>query len=101
MPEIKALFDSATATLTYVVSDPKSRDAVVIDAVLDYDAASGRTSRRSLDEISAYVAAQNLSVRMILETHPHADHLSGAAELKARFPHAPVAIGAGIEQVQL
>ncbi|MEE4161767.1 MAG: MBL fold metallo-hydrolase [Woeseiaceae bacterium] len=81
-PTIKAFFDENTNTVTYVVSDPETASAAIIDPVLDYDAASGRTDTRSADAVVDYVKAQALSVEWILETHVHADHLSGAHYLK-------------------
>ena len=96
-PNIQAFFDEATFTVSYLVSD--GRDAVVIDPVLDFDSKSGRTKTRSADAMLDAARAQNLEIRMILETHPHADHLSAAAYLKARTD-APVGIGEGITRVQ-
>lgn len=81
-PTIKAFFDENTNTVTYVVSDPETASAAIIDPVLDYDAASGRTDTRSADAVVDYVKAHALSVEWILETHVHADHLSGAHYLK-------------------
>jgi glyoxylase-like metal-dependent hydrolase (beta-lactamase superfamily II) len=82
-----------------VVWDPATRDAVVIDPVLDFDPASGRTWLESVDQVTAFVAEHGLKVRWILETHAHADHLSGAQPLKERLG-AGVAIGAQITAVQ-
>ena len=81
-PEVMPFFDEATFTVSYVVADPATRHAAIIDPVLDYDAASGRTSTKSADSIVDFVTAQNLSVDWILETHVHADHLSGAPWLR-------------------
>ena len=97
---IEPLFDPSTFTLSYVVLDPGSRDAVVIDPVLDYDATSGVVSTGSVDRVTAVLRREGLQLRAILETHAHADHLSGAAVLRARFPGAIVAIGARIQEVQ-
>jgi glyoxylase-like metal-dependent hydrolase (beta-lactamase superfamily II) len=96
---IHSFFDPATYTLTYVVFDPDSRDAVVIDPVLDYDPLSSRTSQESLEQISAFVRGHDLKLRYVLETHAHADHLTGAQYLKRRFG-AGVVIGARITEVQ-
>ena len=82
-PNVSAFFDEATFTVTYVVSDPDSPHAVIIDPVLDFDPASGRTSTSSADEVIAHVKDNGLSVDWILETHVHADHLSGAPYIKA------------------
>lgn len=97
---IKALFDKATFTLTYVVHDEATRDAVVIDPVLDFDPASGKVTRSSADDVIAYVQDKGLRVHYLLETHAHADHLSSSQLLKDAFPGAVLAIGAGITKVQ-
>ncbi len=96
-PHIEPFFDPSTQTLTYVVHD--GADAVVIDAVLDYDGSSGETSTASLDRLAAYVRARGLTVHWALETHPHADHLTGGAWLH-RHLGARTAIGARIVEVQ-
>ena len=82
-PEIEAFFDPATFTWTYVVMDPQSNQAAVIDPVLDYDPASGRTSTGSADAVVDFVRRKGLNLEWVLETHVHADHLSGASYLKA------------------
>lgn len=97
--EIKAFFDPPTYTLTYVVWDPSSRDAVVIDPVLDFDPLASQTSTRSVDELTEFVRTLDLRVHWVLETHAHADHLSGSQLLKRRFD-AKVAIGDRITLVQ-
>lgn len=81
-PEVEAFFDEATYTFSYVVADPQSHAAAIIDSVLDYDPASGRTSTAAADRIIDYVRRHGLNVAWILETHVHADHLSGASYLK-------------------
>ncbi len=96
---IHSLFDPNTFTLTYVVYDPDSRDAVVIDPVLDFDPLSAQTSLASVQRIAAFVHEQQLTLRHVLETHAHADHLTGAQYLKRRFG-ASVVIGARITEVQ-
>ena len=98
-PRVQAFFDPATFTVSYLVSDPASREAAIVDPVLDFDVKSGRTATRSADEILAAVAAGGLHVRWILETHAHADHLSAAQHLKAKTG-AKVVIGADITKVQ-
>jgi glyoxylase-like metal-dependent hydrolase (beta-lactamase superfamily II) len=98
--DIKAFFDPATYTLTYVVSDPATKDAVIIDPVLDYDPAASATDTHSVEEVIRFVRDQGLQVHFILETHAHADHLSSSQRLKAEFPHAILAIGSRITQVQ-
>ncbi|MFN4114101.1 MAG: MBL fold metallo-hydrolase [Sphingomonadaceae bacterium] len=81
-PEIKAFFDEATFTVSYVAHDPASAEAVIIDSVLDYDAPSGRTSTHSADAIIDYVKSNRLQVVLHIETHAHADHLSAAPYLQ-------------------
>ncbi len=83
-PVIKAFFDDETYTVTYVVSDPSGKTCAVIDPVLDFDQASGRTSTGSADRVLNYVHDSGLVVAWILETHAHADHLSAAAYLKSK-----------------
>jgi glyoxylase-like metal-dependent hydrolase (beta-lactamase superfamily II) len=96
---VHPLFDPRTSTLTYVVSEPRTRDAVVIDPVLDYDPASGTTWTESVDRVSDYVRQERLRLHYVLETHAHADHLSGSQLLRRRFD-ARVAIGERIREVQ-
>lgn len=98
-PKIQAFFDEATFTVSYLVSDPKTSEAAVIDPVLDFDPKSGRTSTHSADALLEAAREQDLSIRMILETHAHADHLSAAAYLRAKTG-AIVAIGENITKVQ-
>lgn len=99
--DIKTLYDEKTFTLTYVVYDKKTKDAVIIDPVLDYDPASGKTSFDSIDKLTAFTSEQALNVHYILETHAHADHITGALELKeSYFPKAKIGIGARITEVQ-
>jgi len=98
-PDVKAFFDEATFTVTYVVSDPETSRAVIIDPVLNYDSASGRTSTSCADELVAYVEDQGLGIDWILETHVHADHISGAPYLKNKLG-GRTAIGAGVTAVQ-
>ncbi len=98
-PDVKAFFDEATFTVTYVVSDPATRRAAIIDPVLDYDAASGRTSTTSADALIEYVNENALAIDWILETHVHADHLSGAPYLKEKLG-GQTAIGAQVTAVQ-
>lgn len=81
-PSVEAFFDEATFTVTYVVSDPGTGRAAIIDPVLDYDIASGRTSTASADRLIQFVKDRSLAVDWILETHVHADHLSGAPYVK-------------------
>ncbi len=96
---VKHFFDPRTWTLTYVVWDDATRDAVILDPVLDFDAATGRVWQESIDAVIAWISAQGLTPRAVLETHAHADHLSAAQVLKARFD-VPVVIGEYIRVVQ-
>jgi len=83
-PGVNAFFDNDTNTVTYVLKDPKGDDCAIIDPVLDYDAAAGRTSTVSADRVLQYVEDNGLKVAWVLETHAHADHLSAAAYLKSK-----------------
>ena len=98
--KIQAFFDEQTWTLTYVVWDPKTLDAVVIDPVLDYDQPSSTYNYEKIDKVTNYVHEHCLKVHYIMETHAHADHLTGAQELKRRIPAAKVVIGKYISKVQ-
>jgi glyoxylase-like metal-dependent hydrolase (beta-lactamase superfamily II) len=95
----QAFFDPKTWTVTYVVWDPSTRRAAVIDPVLDYDFKSGHTGTASADQVLACVAENALQVDWILETHAHADHLSGARYLQQRVG-GKIAIGENIRVVQ-
>lgn len=99
VPTVRSFFDEPTNTVSYVVHDPATREAAVIDSVLDYDAAAGRTSFASADALIAYVRAEGLTVVWLLETHAHADHLSAAPYLKAHLG-GQLAIGREIIHVQ-
>jgi glyoxylase-like metal-dependent hydrolase (beta-lactamase superfamily II) len=98
-PAVTTFFDPATYTYSYVVRDPASQSCVIIDSVLDYDPASGRTSTQSAEKIVAFVGEQQLTVEWLLETHVHADHLSAAPYLKQQLG-GQLAIGAHITTVQ-
>lgn len=98
-PDVTAFFDQATNTVSYVVRDPQGNRCAVIDSVLDYDPASGRTDTTSADEIIAFVKAQDLSVEWILESHVHADHLSAAPYLQDQLG-GKIGIGDQITVVQ-
>lgn len=97
--KIDARFHDATSTLTYVVHDPATRDAVVIDPVLDYDPLASQTSTSSAQALLAWIRERGLRVHFILETHAHADHLT-AAQFLARELGAKVVIGEDIRVVQ-
>lgn len=98
-PDVKAFFDEATFTVSYVVSDPATAHAAVIDPVLDFDPASGRTSTTSADQIVNFAKENDLTIDWILETHVHADHLSGAPYLKEKLG-GQTGIGTGVTAVQ-
>ncbi len=83
--QVKAFFDQATNTISYVVKDPDSAYGAVIDSVLDYDPKSGRTNTGSADQIIAYVEEHSIEIDWLLETHVHADHLSAAPYLKDKL----------------
>jgi glyoxylase-like metal-dependent hydrolase (beta-lactamase superfamily II) len=98
-PNIQAFFDEATNTVSYLVSDPQTKRAAVVDPVLDYDHASGKAATRSADVILEAAAKDGLTVDWVLETHAHADHLSGAPYIKLKTG-AKVGIGEHIRDVQ-
>ena len=98
-PVVTAFFDRATYTISYLVADPSSRRAAIIDPVLDFDAKSGRTATTSAERILAASKSAGLTVDWILETHAHADHLSAAAFLHDQTG-AAIAIGERITAVQ-
>jgi len=79
---VAGFYDEATSSIQYVVSDPASRRCAVIDPVLDYDPKSGGTRTRSADALLAHIEAHGLTPDWILDTHPHADHLSAAGYLR-------------------
>ncbi|MEK6773521.1 MAG: MBL fold metallo-hydrolase [Bdellovibrionota bacterium] len=100
MTQIKEFFDKNTWTLTYVVWDEKTRDAVVIDSVMDYDPVASKTSEVSAKMVIEFLRSKELNLQYILETHAHADHLSGSQIIKREFPTAQIAIGEKITKVQ-
>ncbi len=98
-PDVKAFFDTATNTVSYVVRDPQGTACAIVDSVLDFDHASGRTDTASADAIVKWVTENDLQVQWILETHVHADHLSAAPYLQERLG-GKIGIGAQITTVQ-
>lgn len=98
-PSVRAFFDEATNTVSYVVVDAQTLGCAIIDSVFDYDPHSGRTSRASADRIADYVTGEGLTVEWQLETHVHADHLSAAPYLQSRIGGRR-GIGAEIVAVQ-
>ncbi|GGG82023.1 hypothetical protein GCM10011415_34600 [Salipiger pallidus] len=98
-PDVTAFFDNATNTISYVVRDPMGSACAIIDSVLDFDYASGRTDTRSADEIIAFVTANDLHVAWLLESHVHADHLSAAPYIQ-KAVGGQIGIGDNIRIVQ-
>ncbi|MEQ1753334.1 MAG: MBL fold metallo-hydrolase [Micropepsaceae bacterium] len=97
--DVQAFFDSATFTVTYLVSDPETRAAAIIDPVLDFDPKSGRVSTKSANAVLGAAARSGSTIRWILETHAHADHLSAGSYLREKTG-AKIAIGENITTVQ-
>jgi len=100
VPQVKPFFHQGSSTWSYVVSEPGGPAAAIIDPVLDFDMASGRTSTASAEALLDHARGRGLEVAWILETHAHADHLSAGHWLKTRLPGARLAIGEGIREVQ-
>ena len=98
-PSIAGFFDEKTNTVSYVIHDPASSEAAIIDSVLDFDAAAGRTSNGSADRIIEYIDSNNLKVTWLIETHAHADHISAAPYLQTRLG-GKLGIGREIIRVQ-
>ena len=98
-PDVQAFHDEATFTITYIVSDPATKRAAIVDPVLDFDPAAGRTSTASADEVIACVEREGLEVEWILETHVHADHMTVAPYLRERLG-GKIAIGRNVSTVQ-
>ncbi|QDC11371.1 MBL fold metallo-hydrolase [Oceanicola sp. D3] len=99
IPEVKAFFDEATNTISYVVKDPASEHCAVIDSVMDIDYAAGRITYDNADEIIAYVREHGLTVDWLIETHVHADHLSAAPYIQQQLG-GKIGIGVHIKTVQ-
>ncbi len=98
---IKEFYHRQTYTLTYLVYDPITKDAIAIDPVLDFDPASGKISDESAQKVASFIRNDKLKLHAILETHAHADHLSGSQVLKSLFPQAKTGIGEKIRDVQV
>ncbi len=98
-PDVRAFFDKATNTVSYLVADPETKHAAIVDPVLDYDQSTGKASTHSADDILKAVEEAKLTVDWVLETHAHADHLSGAPYVKLKTG-AKVGIGEHIREVQ-
>lgn len=99
MPDVKAFFDESTKTVSYVVIDPSTKTCAVIDSLLDYEIASGRTHTTSVDALIEFVRTTELTVEWIIDTHVHADHLTAAPYVKAQLG-GRTAIGEHISAVQ-
>ena len=98
--QIKAFYDEATYTLTYVVYDEATKDAVVIDPVLDYNPGASQISLESYEEVKTFIQSNDLKLHYVLETHAHADHLSSSQYFKKDFPGVKIGIGENITAVQ-
>lgn len=98
-PAVHAFFDEATNTITYVVVEPEGRSCAVVDSVLDFDYASGRTDTRSADAVIEFIRSSGLKLEWVLETHVHADHLSAAPYIQERLG-GKIGIGDRITVVQ-
>ena len=98
-PDVTAFFDEPTNTVTYLVADPTGSACAIVDSVLDFDYASGRTDTRSADAVIAHIHAANLNLQWILETHVHADHLSAAPYIQDQLG-GKIGIGTHITDVQ-
>ncbi|MHA1127492.1 MAG: MBL fold metallo-hydrolase [Alphaproteobacteria bacterium] len=98
-PEVKAFFDNATNTVSFLIKDPDSQSVAIIDSVLDFNFANGHTNTKSADEVIAYVKANDLKVEWILESHVHADHLSAAPYIQEQVG-GKIGIGSNITIVQ-
>jgi glyoxylase-like metal-dependent hydrolase (beta-lactamase superfamily II) len=98
--EVQHFFDKETSTLTYIVFDRQSSDAVIIDPVMDYDGASGNITDTSFQGLLDFINTNKLKPHFVLETHAHADHLSGAQLLKEAFPKLMICISKNIKTVQ-
>lgn len=105
VPDVMTCFEPVTATWQYIVSDPSTHDAVIIDSVLDFDPATSRISTSSADALLSLIAQHQLTITRIMETHAHADHLTAAKYLQGKLVQSgqakpPIAIGKRIVQVQ-
>jgi len=98
-PDVTGFFDEDTFTISYVVADPATKACAIVDSVLDFDPASGRTSRKSADRIIAFIRKGGLKLDWVLETHVHADHLSAAPYLRKELG-GRIGIGFNVVTVQ-
>ncbi|MDZ4380819.1 MAG: MBL fold metallo-hydrolase [Parvibaculum sp.] len=98
-PEVKAFFDETTSTVTYVVADPETRHAAIIDGVADYDPVTGALSHKSADKVVDFVQAEGLMIDWVLDTHAHADHLTATPYLQQKLG-GKTGIGERISDIQ-
>jgi glyoxylase-like metal-dependent hydrolase (beta-lactamase superfamily II) len=98
-PDVSGFYHEKTGSIAYVVADPSSGHAAIIDPVLDFDENSGRVTTTAADQLLSFIEGRGLTIDWILDTHPHADHFSAAAYLKTRL-NAPMAIGEKVREVQ-
>ncbi|MFT5450792.1 MAG: glyoxylase-like metal-dependent hydrolase (beta-lactamase superfamily II) [Enterobacterales bacterium] len=98
--DIKTFYHKDSSAFTYIVYSQQSKDAVIIDPVLDYDKASSKVGYQFADDLVGFIKTANLNLHYIIETHIHADHLSSAQYIKSKFPHAKTAISTKITTVQ-
>lgn len=99
-PIVHGLFHQDTSTVTYLITDPATKQTIILDSVLDYNASSGCSSNQHNDAVVAYATEHKLDIKYILESHVHADHLTGAQYLKETYPAARTGIGANVTIVQ-
>ncbi|MCO4838509.1 MBL fold metallo-hydrolase [Ascidiaceihabitans sp.] len=98
-PDVSAFFDAQSNTISYVIKDPDSKSCAIIDAVMQFDYAAGRLSYESADEIIDFITSNGLHLEWIIETHVHADHLSGAPYIQGQLG-GKIGIGEYIQEVQ-
>mmetsp|Transcript_12790 Transcript_12790/g.23136 ORF Transcript_12790/g.23136 Transcript_12790/m.23136 type:complete len:275 (-) Transcript_12790:1145-1969(-) len=98
--KVHCIFHEGTSTCTYIAKDPASEHAMIIDPVMDFDTASGRCSNEHNTKVVEYCVSKKLQIDYIVETHVHADHLTGSEYLKGKFPDAKTGIGENVVKVQ-
>jgi len=98
-PVVKGFFEKRTSSVQYVVADPETKRAAIIDPVLDFDPKSGATATHSADQLLAHIDQEDYTLEWILDTHPHADHFSAAGYLKDKTA-VPTAIGEKVVEIQ-
>ena len=99
-PEVTGFFDPQSNTISYVAKDPNSKACAIVDAVMEFDQASGRLTYEGADQLIAYIQEQGLELEWIIETHVHADHLSGAPYIQEKLG-GKIGIGEHIKTVQV